>query len=80
MNINAEKALHTGEVAGSIPAAPTTKSPVLSGFIALSSERLVTFRDATKRERDGSIRGITGDFDLPPFPPRRQGDSTGGRG
>jgi hypothetical protein len=58
-----ERSLHTGEVVGSIPTAPTTKSSDLLGFSANHQNQLATVRDATKREHDGSNRGKSGDFD-----------------
>src|SRR5262249_18054780 len=58
-----ERSLHTGEVVGSIPTAPTTKSSDLLGFSANHQNQLATVRDATKREHDGSSRGKSGDFD-----------------
>jgi hypothetical protein len=59
----AERSLHTGEVVGSIPTAPTTKSSELLGFSANHQNQLATVRDATKREHDGSSWGKSGDFD-----------------
>jgi hypothetical protein len=38
------------------------KSPELLGFSAHHQKQVVTFRDATKREHDGSSRGKSGDF------------------
>ena len=50
-----ERSLHTGEVVGSIPTAPTTESPILRGFyFARGAEPLVTSQDPTKPEHDTS--------------------------
>jgi len=40
--------IHTGEVQGSIPCAPTIHHPAYRGFFALHQDPLATFRDATK--------------------------------
>jgi hypothetical protein len=58
----AERSHHTGEVVGSIPTAPTTKSPVKSSLLAISQWNIATSRDGTVCEHNGSIRGLSGVF------------------
>jgi hypothetical protein len=51
-----ERSLHTGEVQGSIPCAPTTQSPNLLSFCA-APVWTATFHNRTKRETDATNRG-----------------------
>src|SRR5260370_33052143 len=74
------RSLQTGEVVGSIPTAPTTKSSDLLGFSANHQNQLATVRDATKREHDGSSRGKSGEFDHRSFEMRVGLTNRRGRG
>lgn len=49
--------LHTGEVVGSIPTAPTIKSPVFPDISRVASPAYSASDGRTKREDDAATRG-----------------------
>jgi hypothetical protein len=61
-----ELSLHTGEVVGSIPTAPTIKARVSRPFLFAVST-LKTNQNGTKREDDASSGGESVDFVLDKF-------------
>ena len=63
-----ERSLHTGEVIGSIPIAPTIFARIWRVFLFPISS-LTTFQNGTKREDDASSRGESVDFVLGWFRP-----------
>ena len=61
------RSFHTGEVEGSIPSAPTTKSSINMGFLSLLRIHPETFRDGTRHEHDAPIRVKSGGTVPRPF-------------
>src|SRR5262245_7600846 len=57
-----ERSLHTGEVVGSIPTAPTIKSPVKSAFTAPRRFGPLGSFGQNKAGNDASTRGKSVDF------------------
>ena len=62
-----ERSLHTGEVQGSIPCAPTTKTPVIPVLFEFASMCLFGKYRHEKAELSGNKRGNLGEFVLPAF-------------
>ena len=63
LDANEERSLHTGEVEGSIPSAPTIFASISRAF-SFPISPLTTSQNGTKREDDASSRGESVDFVL----------------
>ena len=62
-----ERSLHTGEVVGSIPTAPTTDYPTNQSISGFSQAWRFATRGRTLQEHAATIRGKSGEFVLKTF-------------
>jgi hypothetical protein len=62
LNVPEQNSLHTGEVIGSIPIAPTIKTPAFTDIFTFTPSASSASNSRTKPEDDASTRGKSVDF------------------